>query len=259
MSTILFDEIVFGPVHSRRLGVSLGMNLLPVDGKVCSFDCIYCECGYNVDHRAHKGLPTREEVYEALEKRLAAMHEKGERLDVITFAGNGEPTLHPQFAAIIDDTMALRSIYYPDAKVSVLSNATRIDRPDVFDALNKVDNNILKLDSCFNETVRLIDVPASASFSVEKLIEELCRFKGNLIVQTLFLQGEHNGKIIDNTTEKELLPWLEALRRIAPQEVMIYTIDRETPEKALRKAAPEKLDEIARRVEAMGIKAQVSY
>lgn len=259
MSTILFDEIVFGPVHSRRLGVSLGMNLLPVDGKVCSFDCIYCECGYNVDHRAHKGLPTREEVYEALEKRLAAMHEKGERLDVITFAGNGEPTLHPQFAAIIDDTMALRNIYYPDAKVSVLSNATRIDRPDVFDALNKVDNNILKLDSCFDETVRLIDVPASASFSVEKLIEELCRFKGNLIVQTLFLQGEHNGKIIDNTTEKELLPWLEALRRIAPQEVMIYTIDRETPEKALRKAAPEKLDEIARRVEAMGIKAQVSY
>lgn len=259
MSTILFDEIVFGPVHSRRLGVSLGMNLLPVDGKVCSFDCIYCECGYNVDHRAHKGLPTREEVYEALEKRLAAMHEKGERLDVITFAGNGEPTLHPQFAAIIDDTMTLRNIYYPDAKVSVLSNATRIDRPDVFDALNKVDNNILKLDSCFDETVRLIDVPASASFSVEKLIEELCRFKGNLIVQTLFLQGEHNGKIIDNTTEKELLPWLEALRRIAPQEVMIYTIDRETPEKALRKAAPEKLDEIARRVEAMGIKAQVSY
>ena len=259
MSTILFDEIVFGPVHSRRLGVSLGMNLLPVDGKVCSFDCIYCECGYNVDHRAHKGLPTREEVYEALEKRLAAMHEKGERLDVITFAGNGEPTLHPQFAAIIDDTMALRNIYYPDAKVSVLSNATRIDRPDVFDALNKVDNNILKLDSCFDETVRLIDVPASASISVEKLIEGLCRFKGNLIVQTLFLQGEHNGKIIDNTTEKELLPWLEALRRIAPQEVMIYTIDRETPEKALRKAAPEKLDEIARRVEAMGIKAQVSY
>ena len=259
MSTILFDEIVFGPVHSRRLGVSLGMNLLPVDGKVCSFDCIYCECGYNVDHRAHKGLPTRKEVYEALEKRLAAMHEKGERLDVITFAGNGEPTLHPQFAAIIDDTMALRNIYYPDAKVSVLSNATRIDRPDVFDALNKVDNNILKLDSCFDETVRLIDVPASASFSVEKLIEVLCRFKGNLIVQTLFLQGEHNGKIIDNTTEKELLPWLEALRRIAPQEVMIYTIDRETPEKALRKATPEKLDEIARRVEAMGIKAQVSY
>ena len=259
MSTILFDEIVFGPVHSRRLGVSLGVNLLPDDGKVCSFDCIYCECGYNVDHRAHKGLPTREEVYEALEKRLAAMHEKGERLDVITFAGNGEPTLHPQFAAIIDDTMTLRNIYYPDATVSVLSNATRIDRPDVFDALNKVDNNILKLDSCFDETVRLIDVPASASFSVEKLIEGLCRFKGNLIVQTLFLQGEHNGKIIDNTTEKELLPWLEALRRIAPQEVMIYTIDRETPEKALRKAAPEKLDEIARRVEAMGIKAQVSY
>ncbi len=259
MSTILFDEIVFGPVHSRRLGVSLGMNLLPVDGKVCSFDCIYCECGYNSDHRAHGGLPTREEVYEALEKRLSTMHKKGDKLDVITFAGNGEPTLHPQFAAIIDDTIALRDVYYPDAKVSVLSNATRIDRSDVFEALNKVDNNILKLDSCIDETVRLIDAPVSALFSVERLIEGLCRFKGNLIVQTLFLQGEHNGKVIDNTTEEELQLWLEAVRRIAPQEVMIYTIDRETPEKALRKASPEKLDEIARRVEAMGIKAQVSY
>lgn len=153
----------------------------------------------------------------------------------------------------------MRDTYYPDAKVSVLSNATRIDRSDVFEALNKVDNNILKLDSCIDETVRLIDAPVSALFSVERLIEGLCRFRGNLIVQTLFLQGEHNGKVIDNTTEEELQLWLEAVRRIAPQEVMIYTIDRETPEKALRKASPEKLDEIARRVEAMGIKAQVSY
>ena len=259
MSTLLFREIVFGPVHSRRLGISLGINLLPADGKVCSFDCIYCECGYNSERHAHSGLPSREAVRESLKERLVAMHGRGEKLDVITFAGNGEPTLHPDFAAIIDDTLQMRDAYYPEAKVSVLSNATRIDRPDVFDALNRVDNNILKLDSTFDTTVRLINTPTSPSFTVEKLIEGLCRFKGNLIIQTLFLQGEHNGNVVDNATEEELLPWLDALRRIAPKEVMIYTIDRETPEKALRKASPETLDAIARRVEALGIKAQVSY
>lgn len=259
MSTLLFREIVFGPVHSRRLGISLGMNLLPVDGKVCSFDCIYCECGYNSERHAHSGLPSREEVSECLKNRLIAMHGRGEKLDVITFAGNGEPTLHPDFAAIIDDTLRLRDTYYPEAKVSVLSNATRIDRADVFAALNRVDNNILKLDSSLDKTVRLINSPASPSFTVEKLIDALCRFNGNLIVQTLFLQGRHNGTTVDNTTEEELRPWLDALRRIAPKEVMIYTIDRETPEKELRKAPPATLDAIARRVEALGIKAQVSY
>ena len=258
MSTILFDEIVFGPVHSRRLGVSLGMNLLPVDGKVCSFDCIYCECGYNVDHRAHKGLPTREEVYEALEKRLAAMHEKGERLDVITFAGNGEPTLHPQFAAIIDDTMALRNIYYPDAKVSVLSNATRIDRPDVFDALNKVDNNILKLDTVNEEYIHLLDRP-NGKYSVRKIIEKMKEFKGNCIIQTMFLKGSYLGKDMDNTSDEFVLPWLEAVKEIAPSQVMIYTIDRETPDHDLQKATHEELDRIVELIKRTGIPATASY
>ena len=259
MQTVLFHEIIYGPVHSRRLGISLGVNLLPTDGKLCSFDCVYCECGYNAQGVGKSGLPSADQVEEVLKNRLQAMHEAGEKLDVITFAGNGEPTLHPQFEKIIDTTLYLRDHYYPEAKISVLSNATRIHTESVFRALNRVDNNILKLDSTFDMTVRLINTPTSPSFSVEKLIEGLCRFKGNLIIQTLFLQGEHNGNVVDNATEEELLPWLDALRRIAPKEVMIYTIDRETPEKALRKASPETLDAIARRVEALGIKAQVSY
>ncbi|MCD7709967.1 MAG: radical SAM protein [Porphyromonadaceae bacterium] len=259
MATILYKDIVFGPVHSRRLGISLGVNLLPVDGKICSFDCLYCECGYNAGRRSNRGFPSCEEVRLALQKRLSDMRDRGDKLDVITFAGNGEPTLHPEFAQVIEDTRSLRNLYYPTAKVSVLSNATCIHRPNVFAALHKVDNNILKLDAGLDVTVRRINRPVSPSFSVATLVEELCRFQGNLIIQSLFLQGEHEGCLLDNTTEEELLPWMAAIRRIAPKEVMIYTIDRETPEKSLKKISPEKLDEIARRVEAMGIKTQVAY
>ena len=255
---ILFGEIVFGPVHSRRLGISLGVNLLPADGKVCTFDCIYCECGYNANRRTHTELPDRKAVYEALEKRLAAMKEAGEELNVITFAGNGEPTLHPQFPEIIDDTIKLRDTYFPEVKISVLSNAARIDDAGVFSALNRVDNNILKIDSVYDDTIRRINAPVAQRFSAEELIERLCRFNGKLIVQTLFLQGEHNGAVIDNTTDREVEGWIGAIRRIAPQKVMVYTIDRETPEKNLRKVLPEKLNEIARRVEALGIEVSVS-
>lgn len=259
MATALFHDIVFGPVHSRRLGISLGVNLLPGDGKVCSFDCIYCECGYNAERRTTHRLPTRDEVREALYRKLYERHNNGEKLDVITFAGNGEPTMHPQFATIIDDTIALRDTYFPEAKVSVLSNSTRIDRKEVFDALCKVDNNILKLDSVFDDTIRLINVPVASKFSAAELIDHLCRFEGRLIVQTMFLQGTHEGNVVDNTTEREVSAWLQALQRIAPRQVMIYTIDRDTPEKNLHKASPEILDAIARRVKSLDIDTTVSY
>ncbi|MCU6768877.1 radical SAM protein [Barnesiella propionica] len=258
MSTILFNEIVFGPVHSRRLGVSLGINLLPRNGKLCSFDCLYCECGYNSQGKGTTGLPERKEVYEALEDRLKKMKEKNEIPDVITFAGNGEPTLHPQFGEIIDDTIKLRNIYFPQAKVSVLSNATYINSPAVVEALNKVDNNILKLDSAFDDTVRILNVPNNPDFSVEKLIGQLNLFQGNLVIQTMFLRGEHKGQIIDNTTEKEIRAWLEALKRIKPRQVMIYTIDRETPEKELRKVTKEELNSIAEKVKKIGFDVSVS-
>ena len=257
MSPSLFGDIIFGPIHSRRLGVSLGVNLLPVNGKVCSFDCIYCECGYNADHRGGS-LPSKEAVIEALDKKLEEMSRQGDKLDVITFAGNGEPTIHPDFATVIDETLRLRDRYYPEAKVSVLSNSTQAHKPDVFQALLKVDNNILKLDSAFDETVKLIDVPNSPAFRVDNVIEYLKAFEGNLVIQTMFLRGEHNGQVVDNTTEREVSAWLEALKEIKPKLVMIYSLDRPTPEKQLKKVSREELEKIADRARNLGFEVQVA-
>lgn len=258
MSTILFHEIVFGPIHSRRLGISLGMNLLPYDGKLCSFDCIYCECGYNKDFRTKTKLPDRENVKAALEHKLIELQKDSITPDVITFAGNGEPTMHPQFAKIIDDTIELRNKYFPNTKISVLSNGMHIGKEKVFEALKKVDNNILKLDSGILETVRLLDRPNSPSYSIEKQIELFKRFNGNFIMQTMFTRGYHDGKRIDNTTEEEISAWLEAVEATNPREVMIYTIDRETPEKSLERVPLEELNRIGERVRQFGIKVNIA-
>lgn len=258
MSTILFDKIVFGPVRSRRLGVSLGMNLLPVDGKLCSFNCIYCECGLNEDRRTSTRLPTREEVKEALIRKLAVMQAEGIAPDVITFAGNGEPTLHPQFAGIIDDTIATRNRFFPSAKIAVLSNSTCLHKEEVFRALNKIEDNILKLDSVLDERIRQLNVPNSPAFTFDRLLKQLCRFEGNLIIQTMFLKGELDGTSVDNTTEAEIEGWLKALKQIKPKQVMIYTIDRETPVKALRKVSKEELEAIAERARREGFDVSVS-
>ncbi len=258
MMTIIYPSPIFGPVHSRRLGVSLGINLLPEDGKVCSFDCVYCECGFNADHRARKPLPTREEVRTALEAKLLDMQRNGPKPDVLTFAGNGEPTSHPHFPEIIEDTLALRDKYFPAAKVSVLSNSTFISRPAVFDALNKVDNNILKLDTVDEEYIRTVDRP-NTHYSVTEIIERLKTFEGNCIIQTMFMKGSHQGKDVDNTSDRYVLPWLEALKDINPRQVMIYTIDRETPGHDLCKATHKELDRIAALVEEAGIAVSVSY
>lgn len=255
---IIFPSPIFGPIHSRRLGVSLGINLLPADGKVCSFDCIYCECGFNAEHRAKSKLPTREEVRTALEEKLRDMQANGPAPDVLTFAGNGEPTAHPHFPEIIEDTLALRDKYFPNAKVSVLSNSTFIDRPAVFDALNKIDNNILKLDTVNEEYIHLLDQP-NGKYSVRKIIDLMKQFNGNCIVQTMFLKGTHQGKDMNNTTDEYVLPWLDAVREIAPRQVMIYTIDRETPDHDLQKATREELDRIVELIEKADIPATASY
>ena len=256
---IIFPSPVFGPVHSRRLGVSLGINLLPGDGKVCSFDCIYCECGFNKDHRPSGKLPTREEVRTALEGKLKEMQAEGTAPDVFTFAGNGEPTAHPHFPEIIEDTLALRDAYFPKAKVSVLSNSTFLSRPGVSEALNKVDNNILKLDTVDDEYIRLVDRPNNGQYAVADIIERLKAFKGNCIVQTMFMKGTYQGQDVDNTTDKYVLPWIKAVKEIAPRQVMIYTIDRETPDHDLEKATHEELDRIVALLQAEGISASASY
>lgn len=258
MSTILFDKIVFGPIHSRRLGVSLGMNLLPVDGKLCSFNCIYCECGLNEDRRTHSKLPTREEVKEALIQKLTSMQAEGVAPDVITFAGNGEPTMHPEFAGIIDDTIATRNRFFPDAKIAVLSNSTMLHKEAVFQALNKIEDNIMKLDSVLDSRIRQLNAPNSPSFTYDTLLQQLCRFNGNVIIQTMFLKGELDGENIDNTTEQEIVGWLEALKQIHPKQVMIYTIDRETPVKALQKVTKDDLEAIASLARKAGFDVSVS-
>lgn len=258
MSTIIFPSPIFGPIHSRRLGISLGINLLPGDGKICSFDCIYCECGFNTAHRSHTPMPTREEVAEALEKQLQLMQKEGTSPDVLTFAGNGEPTLHPHFPEIIDDTIALRNKYFPKAKVSVLSNSTMITKQKVFDALKKVDNNILKLDTVDIDYINSVDRP-NTTFNLDKIIEKMKEFNGDVVIQTMFMKGFVNGKNLDNTGDKYVLPWLDSVISIAPREVMIYTIDRETPQSGLLKATHEELDRIVTLIEKAGIKASASY
>lgn len=239
----IFPTNIVGPIHSRRLGISLGVNLLPKDGKVCSFNCLYCECGWNEDHRGGK-FPDADDVMRQLEEKLQQMLKAGEGLDVITFAGNGEPTLHPHFAEVIDQTIALRNQYYPQAKVSVLSNATRMTDPKVHAALLKVDNNILKIDGAFDATIHQIDQPADSHYSVRQVVEGMKSFEGQLIVQTMFVRGEHNGKIVDNTTPEEVAAWCDLMREIRPHQIMVYSLDRPTPEPNLVRVSKEEMQEL---------------
>lgn len=258
MSTVLYPSPIFGPVHSRRLGLSLGINLMPPDGKVCTFDCIYCECGLNGDRRPTKPRPTRQEVAAALQQTLERMTADGRLPDVLTFAGNGEPTCHPHFAEIIADTVRLRDTYCQQAKVSVLSNATMTGRPEVRKALMLVDNNIQKLDTVNALYINNVDRPTSR-YDVRQTVENLKAFNGHVIIQTMFMRGMHNGIRVDNTGEEYVGPWLDALRQIAPQQVMVYTIDRETPVGTLQKATHQQLDNIRDRVIAIGIPCTASY
>lgn len=252
-----FDEIIYGPVLSRRLGVSLGVNLLPIDAKICSFNCIYCECGFNTTMQENP-LPTRSEVYEALEFQLKKMVAENQLPDVITFAGNGEPTLHAEFEGVIDDTIALRNKYAPNAKVSVLTNSTRLHKPQVNRALRKVDNPILKFDSAIDHTMKLIDQPVGKHINVAWLKEQIKQFDGHKILQTMFLRGKWQEEIIDNTTEEEISAWLEALEEMNINHLMIYTIDRETPVKSLEKVSIEELNRIADKARKRGIEVSVS-
>ena len=255
--TSLYDNIIFGPVRSRRLGLSLGVNLLPVESKLCNFDCIYCECGWNGDHPGKRRFNSREDVREMLREVLNKMVGEGTPPDVITFAGNGEPTMHPDFESIIDDTIALRDELCPAAKVSVLSNATQIHREDVRRALLRVDNNILKLDSAFDSTVQLVNKPVG-SYSVEHTVELMKLFEGKMILQTMFLRGEYAGERVDNTTEEQVEAWLKIVGAIAPRQVMVYSLDRDTPCQTLEKVSREELQQIAAHVEALGIACSVA-
>ncbi len=258
MSTFLNDSPIFGPVRSRRLGVSLGVNMMPAEGKICSFDCLYCENGFNAERVCGKPHNSADVVASALEAKLRQMRDEGELPDVITFAGNGEPTGAPGFPEAIRRAVALRDELAPKAKIAVLSNGTYAARPEVREALMLVDDNILKLDTVDPDFIQLMDRPVGP-YDVQKQIEAFAAFGGHVIVQTIFLRGEFNGMSCDNTGEKHVGPWLRALERIRPEAATIYTIARDTPAAGLEKAPAEVLDGIAARVEALGITCQVSY
>ena len=258
MSTFLNASPVFGPVRSRRLGLSLGVNMMPASGKICTFDCIYCENGFNAERPCHEPYNSAATVLAALEAKLRAMAGAGELPDVITFAGNGEPTAAPEFPQAIAGAVRLRDKLAPSAKIAVLSNGTHADRPEVHAALMMVDDNILKLDTVDPAFLQLLDQPVGPH-DVEHQIETFASFDGHVIIQTIFLTGEYRGRSLDNTGDEYVRPWLAALERIRPQEATIYTVARETPAAGLAKASPEALDAIAARVRVLGIPCQVSY
>lgn len=258
MSTVIYSSPIFGPVHSRRLGVSLGINLMPSDGKICTFDCLYCECGLNSERHPHLSRPTRQQVADALEERLRQMKAVGPEPNVFTFAGNGEPTAHPEFAGIVDDTIRLRDKYFPQVNIAVLSNATRIRDKKVFDALLKVDHNFQKLDTVNLDYIKFLDRPVG-HYDLDETIETLKAFNGKVFIQSMFLTGSVNGRNVDNTGEEYVRPWIEKLKYIAPAKVWVYTVDRETPVSGLCKASRDTLDGIVARLEAEGIRAEASY
>ena len=247
-----FDEIVFGPIRSRRLGSSLGVNVLPTKGKLCNFDCIYCECGWNKEVMSDKKFPRLADVKEALQKKLEALSQEGTEVDSITFSGNGEPTLNPDFAAIVDATVSLRDRFYPSAKISVLSNATMLGREDVFDALRKVDNPILKIDASSDELIAKINKP-QGTYSLEKVIDRLKAFDGDFVLQTMFLHSDE----FATHSEEALKKWIEIVRQVLPREVMVYTIDRETPDKSLRKCTVEEMGGFVRPLVEEGFNVQI--
>ena len=247
-----FDEIVFGPIFSRRLGSSLGVNLLPSKGKLCNFDCVYCECGWNKDGKGDGRFPSFPEIEKALQEKMSSLAAEGVNVDSITFSGNGEPTIHPDFAKVIDVTLRLRDEFFPRARVSVLSNATMIGREEIAEALMRIDNPILKIDASSDELIRMINKP-TGPYRLAEVVENLRRFEGRFVLQTMFLRSPE----FDTASTEALNAWMDIVRDIRPREIMVYTIDRETPDKSLGKYTVEEMTEMVRPLIEEGYKIQI--
>ena len=267
MLSKLRNSYIFGPVISRRLGISLGVNVLPNSNKICNFNCVYCECGWNSDYKksdenkfSSNEFPSRKEIKIQLEEVLSQMSNEHQNLDTITFSGNGEPTLNPEFLEIIDDTILLRNKYFPNIKISVLSNSTMLHSPKIVEALSKIENPILKLDSANIETIEKINLPKNNNLTknfnnkitLEKIIDGMKQFNGNFILQIMFLRGENNGDIFDNTTDAEISNLLTVMQETKPRQIMIYSIDRATPAQNLVKLDKTEMERIAKKIENIG-------
>lgn len=253
MATFLFDNIIFGPVKSRRLGNSLGINLLPVNAKFCTFNCVYCECGWN-----SKGvkieLPRLDDIVPAMEKYFS---ENTQPLDVITFAGNGEPTINPDFPEIVAETIRLRNKYMPNVKISVLTNASNLGNKNVVAALKSIDEPILKIDTLVQSDFELINQPTSG-LSIAAIVDNIASNFEHPIIQTMFMRGNINGTFFDNTTDESLRVYFETLKRLSPSLFMIYSIARETPLSDLQKVAPNELEMIGAKIRTLGFNVLVT-
>jgi wyosine [tRNA(Phe)-imidazoG37] synthetase (radical SAM superfamily) len=256
MATFLFEGIVFGPVSSRRLGKSLGVNIMPSESKMCNYNCIYCECGWSQDYDYDK-IPNLEKFSISLEKHLSLIKTENEQVDVITFAGNGEPSLHPEFLEIVEETIRLRNIYLPNVKIAVLTNATRLEVPSVVEALNKVDYAILKIDTAIQRDYEMINCP-NKNLKIVKIADLIKLKLNNAIIQTMFFKARVNDFAFDNTSEESLIEYLNLLQNIAPKEVMIYSIARDTPMQGLQKIEFSELKKIGDRIQKLGIKTLIT-
>lgn len=252
-SNFLREEVVFGPIKSRRLGNSLGINLLPTQGKICNFDCIYCECGWNRDGRLDRRLPSATEVRNALEAKLIELVREGIRVDSITFSGDGEPTLNPEFPQIIEDTLTLRERYLPGCAVSVLSNSTRAHVPEVFEALRRVDRAIMKLDAPTDALAALINKPAP-DYSVSRVVKALSAFQGEFVLQTMFLRSPD----FDSSSPEVLIPWMQIVRELRPRLIMAYTIARPTPQAGLEKFSADQIQQLLQPLASEGFCIQIN-
>ena len=258
MSTSLFDNIIFGPIRSRRLGNSLGINLLPITSKFCNFDCIYCECGWTDNHKnSGEKLPDTHTITEHLVDKIQALLDDKINIHSITFAGNGEPTLHPKFDEIMADVVLIRILMIPDAKISILSNGTMLHKKSIIAATQEVDHCIIKLDAGTEALFQIINQPMGG-ITIQKIKRNLLRLRGVLTVQTLFFRGEYKGKRIDNTTPEEVEAWVNHLIDLKPKQVMIYSLDRPSPANNIVRISKKELTAIADKLIPHQIKTLVT-
>lgn len=256
MSTILFDEMIFGPVESRRFGISLGINLLSSDIKVCNFDCIYCECGYShYDLQIANKFTSETVLLDELNHQFKAG--KYEALDAITYAGNGEPTLHPHFDSIARSIKLLRDKYHPNVKIVLLTNGSTLSSKRFKNAAPWIDEICIKLDAGNQEFFDTINHPLG-KFTLSQLVESIKSLEIPITIQSIFFRGMVNGNQFDNSDPKHVNAWLELIREIRPELVMIYSISRDTALESLEAISKIKLDNIAAKVHKLDINTLVS-
>lgn len=250
----LQDELVYGPVRSRRLGWSLGVNVFPPGRKICNFNCAYCQYGWTRESEsavAPEDWPAPTSIADAVRLALRKIKRAGRHLDRITLAGNGEPTLHPRFSEIVERLRIVRDEECHDARLAVLSNAGTLDRPAVLDALRRVDEAYLKLDTADAGTFKRLN---GAPTGLPRILEAL-RTLPHVTIQSLFTRDAT--RRVDNTTPEEVERWIAALKAIAPEAVHVYSVDRDPAWAALEKISKEEMQAIVDRARAAGLAATV--